>query len=102
MEDREERTAVLMDRVLEAHEMMGANDYQVVFDELEKANQTIKELSHSIDVKIDKLMCKDRQIEKYQKVKKVLFLLLEVEKKTEQLQKVTNDKSICDNVLNLN
>ncbi len=70
-----------MDRVLEAHEVMGANDYQVVFDELEKANQTIKELSHSIDVKIDKLMCKDRRIEKYQKVKKVLFLLLEAEKK---------------------
>ncbi len=69
---------------------MNTNDIGMLKKELEQANKTIRELSRQIGSLSDELMSKDQQIAKYEDAKDVLEILLEAEKKAEQLERITN------------
>ena len=84
-----ERTAVLMQIVLSAHEVKMDTNYQLPQEELEKANQAIKELLQEIDSLSDELLSKDTQIAKCKDAKDVLKILLEAERKAEELKRIT-------------
>lgn len=75
---------------------MNTNDGQTLRDELNKANQTIKELRGEVDLLSDEVEERGRQNENVKNVKKVLFLLLEAEKKAEQLERTTKSDLAYD------